>query len=328
MKRRAFITMLGGAIAMMPHAASAQPSAIPLIGYLQTGTPELSAHQVSAFRQGLSDAGYVEGRNVLIEYRFAQGRYDRLPGLAADLVSRRVAVIFAGGGGQPVLAAKTATSTIPIGFASGDTDPVQAGFVASLSRPGGNITGVSIMLSALTTKCIGLLRELIPKATKLALLANPNTLSVATQIDEARKAAQTIGIELELFQAGDDRDFETVFATMVQRQIGGLVVSADAFFGSRRDQLIRLAERNAIPAIYYRREFVEEGGLVSYAPPLNDMYRQAGIYAGRILGGAKPADLPVVQPTKFELVVNLKTAKSLGLEIPTMLRVLADEVIE
>ena len=211
---------------------------------------------------------------------------------------------------------------------SGDTDPVDEGIVASLSRPGGNLTGVSSLLGALTTKRIGLLHELIPKATSIAMLANPNTLSVATQAAEAQKAAQTIGLVLHVLHASSERDFDVAFGAMVERRIGALLVSADAFYGSRRDLLIRLAERNAVPTCYYRREFVEEGGLMSYATPLPDMYRQAGNYAGRILNGAKPADLPVVQPTKFELVINRKTAKALGLEIAPMLLALADEVIE
>jgi putative ABC transport system substrate-binding protein len=288
----------------------------------------LSAHQVAAFRQGLSESGYVEGRNVTIEYRFAEGHYDQLPAMAADLVRRRVAVIAAAGGPRPALAAKAATSTIPIVFVSGDTDPVQAGLVASLSHPGGNVTGVSSLHSALTTKRVGLLHELIPKATVLGMLANPNTLSVATQIEEAQKAARTIGAALSVFNASSEHDLETVFAAMTQRRIGALLVSADAFYGSRRGQLIRLAERNAIPTAYYRREFVEEGGLMSYATPPADIFRQAGLYAGKILDGARPADLPVVQPTKFELVINRKTATSLGLEVPLSLLALADEVIE
>ncbi|HLQ92723.1 MAG TPA: ABC transporter substrate-binding protein [Xanthobacteraceae bacterium] len=329
MKRREFITGLGMAtLSSWPRAARAQQPAMPVIGYLQTGTPDSSTHQLSAFRQGLSDAGYAEGRNVMIEYRFAQGQYDRLPAMAAEFARRRVTVIVAVGGARPAFAAKAATSTIPIVFAMGDTDPVQAGLVTSLSRPGGNLTGVAAMLGALTAKRVGLLRELIPKESAVAMLANPDTVSVAAQIEEAQKAARTIGIALHVVNASNEGDFETAFAVMAQRKVGALLVSADAFYGSRRPQIIALADRHAIPANYYRREFVEEGGLMSYAAPLADMYRQAGLYAGRVLGGAKPADLPVVQPTKFELVVNLKTAKLLGLEIPTMLRVLADEVIE
>jgi putative ABC transport system substrate-binding protein len=328
MRRRAFMALLAGAAVACPLAARAQQSAMPVIGYLQTGAPGVSAHQVAAFRQGLSEGGYVEGRNVTIEYRFAEGQYDRLPAMAADLVRRRVAVIAAVGGGRPALAAKGATSTIPIVFVSGDTDPVQAGFVPSLSHPGGNVTGVSSLLGALTTKRIGLLHELIPKATAVGMLTNPNTLSVATQIEDAQKAARTIGVAFHVLNASNEHDLDTVFATISQRRIGALLVSADAFFGNHRVRIVRLAERHAIPAAYYRREFVEAGGLMSYATPLADMFRQAGLYAGKILDGARPADLPVVQPTKFELVINRKTATSLGLEVPLSLLALADEVIE
>jgi putative tryptophan/tyrosine transport system substrate-binding protein len=328
MRRREFVTLIGGAAAAWPLTARTQPRTLPVVGYLQTGAADLSAHLIAAFRQGLSETGFVEGRNVAIEYRFADGQYDRLPAMAADLVRRRVAVIAAVGGGHPALATKAATSTIPIVFASGDTDPVQEGIVASLSRPGGNVTGVSAMLGALTAKRIGLLHELIPKATAIAMLANPDTLSIAAQSAEAQTAAQTIGLALHVLNASSERDFDAAFATIIERKIGALLVSADAFYGSRRKQLVGLAERNAIPTSYYRREFVEEGGLMSYATPLPDMYRQAGIYAGRILGGDKPADLPVMQPTKFELVINRKTATSLGIEVPAMLLALADEVIE
>src|SRR5262245_37928590 len=328
MRRRHFMLGLGSAAVVLPLAARAQSTAMPVVGYLQTGAPELSTRQVAAFRQGLSETGYVEGRNVAIEYRFAEGQYDRLPAMAADLVRRRVAVIVPAGGGYPTQAAKAATSTIPIVFITGDTDPVQAGFVPSLSHPAGNVTGVSALLGALTAKRIGLLHELVPKATAVGMLANPNTLSVTAQIDEAQKAAKTLGIALHVLYAGSAPDLDAVFATMGQRGVGALLVAADAFFGSRRGHLVRLAQHHAIPTSYYRREFVEEGGLMSYATPLADMYRQAGIYAGKILGGAKPADLPVVQPTKFEFVINRKTAKTLGIEIPPMLLALTDEVIE
>jgi putative ABC transport system substrate-binding protein len=306
----------------------AQQAAVPIVGYLQTGGPVTSAQQLAGFRKGLSEAGYVEGRNVAIEYRFAEGQYERLPGMAADLVRRGVAVIAAVGGGRPALAAKAATGSIPIVFASGDTDPVQEGIVASLNRPGANVTGVSALLSALTAKRIGLLHELIPNAASIAMLANPDTLSFGVQIEEARKAAQILGLALHVINASSERDFDTAFAAIVERRMAALLVSADAFYGSHREQIIRLAEQRAIPASYYRREFVEEGGLMSYATPLPEMYRQAGIYAGRILSGAKPADLPVLQPTKFELVINRKTANSLGLNIPAMLIALADEVID
>jgi putative ABC transport system substrate-binding protein len=329
MRRRDFITLLGGAAAVWPLAARAQQRAkMTTIGYLQTGSLSASADQVAAFRRGLSEAGYVEGRNVAIEYRFADGEYDRLDSLAAELVRLQVALIVAVGGGRPTRAAMAATSTIPIVFTSGDTDPVEEGFVASLNRPGGNVTGVSSMLGALTAKRIGLLHELLPKATTIAMLVNPDTLSVASQTAEAQKAAQTVGLALHVIPASSERDFDTAFQTIAQRRIGALVVSADAFYGNSRAPLLRLAERNALPAVYYRREFVDEGGLMSYATPLPEMYRLTGIYAGRVLGGAKPASLPVLQPTQFELVINLKTAKALGLTVPPNLLAIADEVIE
>jgi putative ABC transport system substrate-binding protein len=327
MKRREFITLLGGAAAW-PLEARAQRQALPVIGYLQTGSLSTSADQVAAFRRGLSEVGYLEGRSVAIEYRFADGQYDRLPALAVELARLGVAVIVAAGGGRPTQAAMAATSTTPIVFTSGDTDPVEEGFVASLNKPGGNVTGVSSMLGALTAKRIGLLRELVPKAAAIAMLVNPDTLSVASQIAEAQKATQTLGLALHLINASSDYDFDTAFESIIQRRIGALIVSADAFYGSRRAPLLRLAERHAIPAMYYRREFADEGGLISYATPLPEMYRLTGIYAGRVLGGAKPADLPVMQPAKFELVINLKTAKALGLTVPPTLLAFADEVIE
>ncbi len=328
MRRREFIKLIGGAAAGWPRAALAQQTATPVIGYLQSGIAHLSERQVAAFRKGLSDAGYVEGRNVRIEYRFAEGRQERLPAMAAELVRHRVALIVAVGGAHPALAAKAASTTIPIVFASGDTDPIQAGLVVSFSRPGGNLTGVSGLFGNLAAKRIGLLHELIPTASAIGMLANPNTVSVATQIAEAQKAAQIKGLNLEVFHASVDRDFELAFGAMAKRRIDGLLVSADAFYGSHRQQIIALAERHAIPASHYRREFVEEGGLMSYATPLPEVYRQVGLYAGRILGGAQTTDLPVVQPTRFELVINRKTAKSLGLEISSNLLAITDEVIE
>jgi putative ABC transport system substrate-binding protein len=328
MRRRQFITLLGTAAAAWPLATRAQQQALPVIGYLQTGSLSTNADQVAAFRRGLAEVGYVEGRSVAIEYRFADGQYDRLPALAVELARLGVAVIVAAGGGRPTQAAIAATSTTPIVFTSGDTDPVEEGFVASLNKPGGNVTGVSSMLGALTAKRIGLLHELVPKATAIGMLVNPDTLSVASQTAEAQKATQTLGLALHLISASSDHDFDTAFESIIQRRIGALIVSADAFYGSRRAPLLRLAERHAIPAMYYRREFADEGGLISYATPLPEMYRLTGIYAGRVLGGAKPADLPVMQPAKFELVINLKTAKALGLTVPLSLLASADEVIE
>jgi putative ABC transport system substrate-binding protein len=329
MHRRSFLTLLGTSAAAWPVAARAQQRPrIPIIGYLQAGARGPAIHQIAAFHKGLNEGGYVENRNVAIAYRFAEGHYERLPRLAAELVSYGVDVILAAGGGRPGTAAKAATSTIPVVFISGDTDPVYEGLVTSLNRPTGNLTGVSSLLSALTGKRLGLLHDLVPKASTIAMLANPDTLSVNSQIAEARKAAETIGALLHIFDARSESDFGPMFAAMVQRRVGACLVSADAFYGTNRRQLVELAQRNAIPAMYYRREFVDEGGLISYAAPLTETYRQAGVYVARILNGTKPADLPVVQPTKFELVINRRTANALRLEIPPTLLALADEVIE
>ncbi len=286
-----------------PLAPSAQQPALPVIGFLNTQSPGLFAHLLAGFHQGLSEAGYVEGRNVSIEYRWAENQYDRLPALAADLVRRQVAVIAATGGSVSALAAKPATATIPIVFVMGDLDPVQAGIVTSLNRPGGNITGVTPFLSVLGPKQVELLRELVPNAAVIGILVNPNFPDAKTQARNAQEAARALGRQIYVLNASNERDLE-------------------------RAWLVALAARHAIPAIYSFREFVEAGGLMSYAPSLVDAYRQAGIYTGRILKGAKPADLPVLQPTTFEFVINTKTARALGLTIPPMLLLRADHVIE
>ena len=327
MRRREFITLLGGAAVTWPVAARAQQPTRPVVGYLHSATSDTAAHFVVAFRNGLKESGYVEGQNVTVEYRFAEGQYDRLAALAADLVQRKVAVIVASGGDPPALAAKAASATIPIVFIS-SSDPVKLGLVASLNRPGGNATGVNVFTSMMAAKRLELLRELVPQDAVLAALVNPGSPSAVTQSEDLQEAARVSKQKLIVLNASTESDIDLAFATLVQQRAAALLVDTDAFFLNRRNQFSALAAHHRIPTIYAQREFVVAGGLMSYGVSLADMNRQLGVYAGRVLKGEKPADLPVQQPTKFEFVVNLITAKVLDLEIPAKLLVLADEVIE
>jgi putative ABC transport system substrate-binding protein len=324
MKRRDFINVLGGAVAW-PLAVRAQQAALPVIGFLQSGSPDATAHTRAAFLGGLREAGYVEGQNIDIVYRYADGQYDRLPALTADLISNHVAAIFAGGP-PAAQAAKSATATIPIVFTS--TDPVKSGLVASLNRPGGNLTGVAFFVLSLGAKQFGLLRELVPNAVKIGMLVNPKLPDAATTVADGQSAARVQGLEPLILHASNDDELLAAFEDMRKRQIDALVVVSDIFFDSRRNHLATLAARHTIPAIYPWRDYVMAGGLMSYGTSVTEGYQQAGNYIARILKGTQPSDLPVIQPTKFELVINLKAAKQLGLTVPLTLQVAANEVIE
>ena len=327
MKRREFITLLGGAAAAWPLAARAQQPAIPVIGFINVSSPQNYARQLAAFLKGLGETGYVEGRNVTIEYRWAEGHIDRMPSFVADLVQRKVDVIAATSTAAALAARATAT-TIPIVFETGD-DPVRIGLVASLSRPGGNITGVSQTNIEVAPKRLQLLHEVVPTATSFAVLVNPlNSTLAETTIKELRAAAYTLGLELHVLNVSSERDFDAVFAKLVELRAGGLVIGGDPYFTGRHEQLAELALRHAVPTIYQNREFAAAGGLLSYGSDVTDAYRLAGIYTGRVLKGDKPADLPVQQVTKVVLTINLKTAKVLGITVPNTLIGRADEVIE
>jgi putative ABC transport system substrate-binding protein len=326
MRRRQFITFLGAA-ASWPFAARAQQPAMPVIGFLSSVSPGPWAHLVAAFRQGLSETDYVEGRNVVIEFRWAEGQYDRLPTLAADLVRRQVAVLVATGGTMTTLAAKAATTKIPIVFTIGG-DPVQLGVVNSLNRPGGNITGVNVLTSEMGAKRLGLLHEMVPAAALIAVLINPDNPNSETVSKEIPDAARSVAQRIHILSATTERELDTAFKTMIELGADALLVAADPFFNSRREYIVALAARHGIPAMYEQREFAVAGGLMSYGTNLPHAYRQAGVYTGRVLKGEKPSDLPVFQSTEFEFVINLNAAKALGIEVPPGLSARADEVIE
>ena len=326
LKRREFITLLGAAAAW-PLVARAQQPAMPVIGFLSSRSPGESADLVAAFRRGLAEGGYVEGQNVSLEFRWGEGRYERLTADAVELDRRAVTVLVTAGGDPAAQAAKAATATIPIVFVSG-SDPVKVGLVASLNRPGGNITGVHMFIQSLGAKRLGLLHELMPADNPVGSLVNPNFADALTQLRDVEDAAQSLGLKLVVQKAGTEFEFETAFADLARQKAGAILVIADPFFTSQRVEIAALAARYAMPAVFELREYAAAGGLMSYGPDLADGYRQGGVYAGKILKGQKPAELPVEQPTKLGLVINLKTAKALGLQIPDKLLALADEVIE
>jgi ABC-type uncharacterized transport system substrate-binding protein len=326
LRRREFITLVGGAAAAWPLTVRAQQPAMPVIGFLDSQSPDLNADRLRGFRQGLKEAGYVEGENVAIEFRWAENQIDRLPALAADLVRRRVALIVAGAP-PAALAAKAATTTIPIVFGVGD-DPVKIGLVTSLARPGGNLTGINFFSSELAAKRLELLREMVPAAARVAVLADPTFTLTESQVRDAETAARAMGLQMQVLNASTSREINAAFADFVRERPDALYVGTGPFFASRRVQLALLATRHAVPAIYSGRQYTEAGGLMSYGTSLTDAYRQMGVYTGRILKGAKPTDLPVIQSTKFELIINAETARMLGLTVPDKLLVAADEVIE
>ena len=327
MRRRALISLLAGAAAAWPLAAGAQQSAMPVIGFLSSSPPQVFAHMIDAFRQGLGETGYVVGHNVAFEHRAAGSAYDQFRAMADDLVRRQVAVIFATGSTAAALAAKSATATIPVVFYMGG-DPVKQGLVTSLGRPGGNLTGFAFFGFALSAKRLNLLRDLVPNAGAMAMLVNPNNPDNEYELQDVQEAARVLGPEIRVLSAGGEPDFDDAFERLVEQRSAALIVSSDAYFSGRRGRIVALAARHGIPAIYERREFPDAGGLISYGHHRADAYRQLGVYAGRILKGAKPAELPVLQPSKFELVINLNAAKALRLSIPPTLLALADEVIE
>ena len=324
-RRREFITLLGGVAAAWPLAARAQQASVPVVGFVRSTSAADSTHLVTAFRQGLKEAGFVEGQNVAVEYRWADNQFDRLPALVADLLHRPVVVIV--GNFNSALAAKAATTTVPIVFTTGG-DPISDGLVSSLNRPGGNVTGINFLGGVLGAKRLDLLRQIAPKAITIGVLVNPNRADTEAERRDVQAAAQAIGQQLVIVDVSSDRDIDAAFATFVQRQAGAVLVGTGSFFNSHRERTVALSTRHALPTSHSEREGVMVGGLMSYGSNIADAYRQAGIYTGRILKGEKPADLPVMQSTKFELVLNLKTAKALGLDVPDRLLALADEVIE
>lgn len=327
MRRRTAITFLGGTVTTWQVAGQTQQPALPLIGFLSGASAAPFAQLVAAFRQGLRDSGFVEGQNVAIEYRWAENRYERLPEMANELVRRHVTVLVASGGDRAALAAQAASTSIPIIFSAGG-DPVANGLVASLGRPGANLTGVSLLTTLLEAKRLSLLREALPTATRIGLLVNPGGTVVQSMVQESEQAARSLGVRLLVVKAQAESEFEAAFASLLQQRADALVVLNSAFFNSRRDQLVALAARHRLPTVYEFREFALAGGLMSYGTDLGAMYRQIGVYTGRVLKGAKPGDLPILQPTQFQLVVNLKSARALGLTIPQALLLRADEVIQ
>jgi len=327
MRRREFIALLGGTAAAWPLAARAQQPAMPVIGFMSGRAPQDSAHLVSAFRQGLAETGFVEGQTVTIEFRWANGDYDRLPALAADLVSRKVAVLVGVGGDVSALAAKKATATIPVVFGMG-ADPVKAGLVASFNRPGGNATGFTLLTSEMESKRLGLLREIVPAVQLIGILVNPKFPSSSQELNDLELAAKGIGQRLFVASANDDAELDAALTSLGQQRVGALLVTAAPFFDTRLERIVGFAAQNRLPAIYQFREYALAGGLISYGPNIVESYRNAGDYVGRILKGETPADLPVLQPTKYDFVINLKTAKALGLTVPPTLLAEAGEVIE